>query len=111
MPDAAMMLLPVPAVSWLSRGAGEPEPRRREARGLKERQRKTKVQRAMRERSSIPWLLGEGGGRSCFTCTGRAAVSLGHGHGCGVVGTDMGYRAWDIGLGIQSMGCMAWNTG
>lgn len=94
-PDAAMMLLPVPVVSWLPTGAGEPEPRRREARGLKERQRKTKVQRAMRERSSIPWLLGEGGGCSCFTCTGRAAVSLGH-------GMDVGWWAqtWDIGHGI-----------
>ena len=68
--------------------AGPPEPRSREARGLKERQRKTKAQRAMRERSSMPWLLGEGGGRSCFTCAGRAAVSpgarvwgTGHGHG------------------------------
>lgn len=94
------MLLPGPAVSWLPKGAGEAEPRSREAKGLKERQRKTKAQRAMRERSSIPWLLGEGGGCSCFTCTGRAAVSLGQGHGRGVVGTGMEYRAWDIGHGI-----------
>lgn len=70
-PDSAMMLLPGPAVPRLPDGAGALEPRSREARGLKERQRKTKAQRAIRERSSMPWLPGEGGGFSCFTCGGK----------------------------------------
>lgn len=83
------MLLLGPDVPRFPTGAGAPEPRRREARGLKERQRKTKAQRAMRERSSMPWLLGEGGAGSCFTCTARAAVSPGPRD----TDVDMGHRA------------------
>lgn len=62
-----MMLLPGPGGPELSGVAGGPTPLRREARGLKERQRKTKAQSAMRERSSMPRLLGDSGGCSCFT--------------------------------------------
>lgn len=55
--------------SWLkaSEEPRRPTPPSREESGLKERQRKTKVQRAMRDLSSIPRLPGGGAGYSGFT--------------------------------------------
>lgn len=54
-----------------SEGLGEPQLPSKEARGLQERQRKTRVHRARRERSSIPRLWGDS---SCsgFTWKGWA---------------------------------------